>query len=453
MSFYKNLMTSKAISKFGKLIDMTEKFPDNYAYKDYVYIGKSKIYRIPVMLDLNKLMNPHISIIGITGSGKTHLSKNLVIGHSIKKNYNILIIDWNGEYGEVIAFLSGKTYIMGEKCGINLLNLYKNSSKSRIASIISELLYLNDTYKFMLLKIFEELAPEELTITNILNKIDHYCGRSDLYLRSKIEYLINSGLFLNSSIDLPNMLKGVTSIDLSNLSTQDAKQLFARTILKFLLSMMYDIKPSSSINHMLVLDEVWKVLSKDNDITKFFRESRKYGFSILVSSQMSTDINNEIMANSACTFIFRLQGESDLSILQNSGIISKEDPRTLKRGSCILSLSEKNSRTKRFIVESVDRFNVDSYKIKCGSMIVSISRDKFSETIKQLDIDPIKQQKIILFTEQNEKNIDLRALIILIRKLGADRSSIISALSQMGLDELEVVIAYESMKEVIIYDR
>ena len=452
MNFYKNITTSKTISKFSKLIEMTEKFPDDYYYQDYVYLGKSKIYKIPVMLNLDMLLNPHISIIGITGSGKTHLSKNLIIGHSIKKNYNILIIDWNGEYGEVVDFLCGKVYKMNEKLGINILELYKTSSKNRTASIISELLYLNESDKSIILKIFGMLKPHELNIKNILNGIDNFCNKSELHLRSRIEYLINSGLFSDNTIDIIDILKGVTSIDLSNLNTQEEKQLFARTILKFLLARMYDIKPKNKINYMLVLDEVWKVLSKDNDINKFFRESRKYGFSMVVSSQMSTDINNEIMANSACAFIFRLQSDSDLSILKNSGIISIEDPRILKRGSCILSLSEKNSQVKRFTIEVVDKFNVNSYKIKCDSMIISISRDKFSNAIKKLDIDSIKQQKIILFAEQNEKNIDLKSLILFLKELDVDRPSIISALSQMGLDELVVVNVYESVKEVVIND-
>lgn len=453
MSFYKNITTSKTISKFSRLIEMTEKFPDDYYYQNYIYIGKSKIYKIPIMLNLDTLLNPHISIIGITGSGKTHLSKNLIIGHSIKKNYNILIIDWNGEYNEVVDFLCGKVYRMDERLGINILKLYKSSSKNRIASIISELLYLNELDKSVLLKVFEKLELHNLNIHNILNEIDHTSNKPEFYLRSRIEYLINSGLFSDNSVNILDMLKGVTSIDLSNLNTQEQKQLFARTILKFLLARMYDIKPKNKIEYMLVLDEVWKVLAKDNDINKFFRESRKYGFSIVVSSQMSSDINNEIMANSACTFIFRLQGELDLSILKNSGIISMEDPRILRRGSCILSLSEKNSQVKRFTIELVDEFNANSYKIKCDFMITTISRDKFSNAIKKLGIDPIQQQKIILFADQNEKNIDLKSLILLFRELNVDRPSIISALSQMGLDELVVVNVYESVKEVIINDQ
>ncbi len=450
MSKEVHIVTSKSISKYARLMEMSETPIDHYSYPSSVYIGKSKIYKLPVMLNLESMMNPHVSILGTTGSGKTHLAKNIIIGYVLKNHVNILVIDWNGEYEGVSRFLFGKTYKIGEDSGINLFRQCKGQDKRISIQILSDIAGLKDEHKNVISKITEG-AKCKIDASYLLSEIDKRYMDHNSFLHERVEYLSRMGLFSDNPIDVDKIMDGVSVMDLSRLKTQEQKRVHALAMLKLVSSRMYRSKPSNKIRSIIVLDEAWKVLEGSKEINKFFRESRKFGFGLLISSQLAVDINNEIMGNSACFFIFRLQGEQDIGALIGAGIISEEDPTKLKRGNCIMSVSLKASNSaKRFIVEKTDNFNTDMYKMKCGSMMVSISKDLFSKIISGTGIDRLKQSRIELFADQNERNIDLKAMIMCMKDTGLSRPTIISALSQMGIDDLDIIAAYESSKEVVI---
>ena len=63
-----------------------------------VYIGKSRIYKIPFFLDLDSLINKNMAILGMSGTGKSYFLKSFIIRSVLQRNSCALIIDWNGEY-------------------------------------------------------------------------------------------------------------------------------------------------------------------------------------------------------------------------------------------------------------------------------------------------------------------------------------------------------------------
>lgn len=73
-----------------------------------VYIGSTEIYRMPFMLDFKRLTNPHMCIIGTSGSGKSFFVKSLLLRYSLQFGYSLIIFDWNGEYDDIVKFIGGK---------------------------------------------------------------------------------------------------------------------------------------------------------------------------------------------------------------------------------------------------------------------------------------------------------------------------------------------------------
>ncbi|MEM3841306.1 MAG: DUF87 domain-containing protein, partial [Candidatus Micrarchaeaceae archaeon] len=61
-----------------------------------IYIGTTKIFRVPFSWSFANLTNPHIAIVGITGSGKSYLVKTFLMRASYVWNSNAVIIDWAG---------------------------------------------------------------------------------------------------------------------------------------------------------------------------------------------------------------------------------------------------------------------------------------------------------------------------------------------------------------------
>jgi DNA helicase HerA-like ATPase len=68
------------------------------APSDGIYIGKTRYLSTPVFWNPRKVINPHISIVGITGSGKSYLVKTFLSRASIIWNSNAIILDWVGEF-------------------------------------------------------------------------------------------------------------------------------------------------------------------------------------------------------------------------------------------------------------------------------------------------------------------------------------------------------------------
>ncbi len=68
-----------------------------------IYIGKTERYALPFFLDLDALVSPHVTIIGMSGAGKSYLMKSLAARAGIYGGIGATVIDWNGEYSGIVS--------------------------------------------------------------------------------------------------------------------------------------------------------------------------------------------------------------------------------------------------------------------------------------------------------------------------------------------------------------
>ena len=73
-----------------------------------ILIGMSYRFAAPVFLDLCDAMNPHILICGMTGSGKTYLTKCILMRLLSFCDANVIAIDFTGEYAQVAEWFYDK---------------------------------------------------------------------------------------------------------------------------------------------------------------------------------------------------------------------------------------------------------------------------------------------------------------------------------------------------------
>jgi len=99
------LSNSSAASKKIVLLEMSEPFCSS---EKGVFVGRTRLYRTPFLLDHDALLNRHMAIVGMTGSGKTYFMRSHLIRCVLVEGYSLLIIDWNGEYDETVDFLHGR---------------------------------------------------------------------------------------------------------------------------------------------------------------------------------------------------------------------------------------------------------------------------------------------------------------------------------------------------------
>ena len=104
-----------------------------------IYIGKTRMMKVPFYWTYEKLTNPHIAIVGVTGAGKSYLVKSFLTRAALVWNTNALIIDWAAEYVDWVSQVGGKVIELGEKNSLNLMDLGGNSPLNRVRQIMRTL--------------------------------------------------------------------------------------------------------------------------------------------------------------------------------------------------------------------------------------------------------------------------------------------------------------------------
>jgi hypothetical protein len=368
------LSNSKVASKNISIFTPSE--TDNTTANNGVYIGRTSTYRIPFFLDTGELLNPHIAIIGMTGSGKTYFMKSYLIRSRLQNGTDIFILDWNGEYTEVVSFLNGTV----------------------------------------------------ITLEN------------------------------NSMPEIDNLLGGICSINLTSIKDENARKQIANKLFDLILEHMHGMPIEDKKRRIFVVDEAWKTFDNDNKLGQLFREGRKYGFSVIISTQLARDVNNEILANSGTILVFRLQNSEDHSTLVDSGIVASGLKHTLSElgiGSCIMRLAYKGgeARYTNIVVKKVDGISTSIYTFNSGKMQIKISNKEFFRITEVVIKDTETRAKLNSFIEANNRDLELGGLIRFLIKNGLSRRDIVTYVRLLGFDDLTIVKSYESIKKAIIVTR
>ncbi|MBI5051426.1 DUF87 domain-containing protein, partial [Candidatus Micrarchaeota archaeon] len=212
---------------------------------DGLYLGKTRYTNTPVFWDFKRLINPHVAIVGITGSGKSYVTKTFLTRASLIWNSNAIIIDWVGEYDSWVKQAGGRVINLAKE-KLNLLDLVGVQKTERIQQIISALdVLLNlkehqeqrDEIEEALEEVYSKKAkPNLIDVGKILEKkgykkaarlvkrftsegSDFFAGKSTLNIKS----LVNSGLIC---------------LDLHELPTEEMRSLAGLTILQYIKEIM-----------------------------------------------------------------------------------------------------------------------------------------------------------------------------------------------------------------------
>jgi hypothetical protein len=335
-----------------------------------VFIGKSLVYNIPVFIDTDQLINPHIAVLGMTGSGKSYFLKNYLFRSAFGEGAGVFIVDWNGEYDELVRGADGRV-----------------------------------------------VSPEG-----------------------------------SSHIDFPGMFSGLNSVSLASLQTDAEKRSAAKNVLGLLADFMRQTGIGTKERRVVVLDEAWRLLDDGKILGQLFREGRKYGFSVVIASQMAKDISNEIVSNVACLLIFKLQNTDDFTVLVDSGIISDRDRRRIfgfGLGQCLIHTIRKTGRqgSIHMPIRKIDGFEMRFYSLSGGKMKISVTGARFADTAREVFGNGEIESALANLIESNRRDADIVGIIKLLIKKGAGRPDIVTFLRKLGFDDSTIVDSYASARQ------
>ena len=131
-----------------------------------VFIGRTKIFHVPFYWTFQKTTNPHICVVGITGSGKSYFVKTFLTRASFVWGTNAFIIDWAGEYKDWVKQTGGKVISLGRGSTINLLDSAGMKPNDRIKQVMRTLDILTDLGRYPEQRRLTELAIEKAYVNS-----------------------------------------------------------------------------------------------------------------------------------------------------------------------------------------------------------------------------------------------------------------------------------------------
>ena len=316
-----------------------------------LFVGTTKIFKVPFAWSFVNLTNPHISVVGITGAGKSYFVKTLLIRASYVWNSNAIIIDWAGEYKPWVKQSGGIVVSFAKGDYLNIMDLTGMKPLDRTKQIMNSFDILTDISAFPEQKRLTEEALEQAyvnmgfiisekppagkeppTLKNVIALLEEKLTEGTYEYPAELENAVyrirqfaregEDYFAKKSTLDLGKLSEsGLVDIDLSSLPDERFRALAALFILQTLKEKMRSegFSETKGLKAIVVLDEAWKVASDDkSDAITIVREGRKYQFGLIVASQNPTDINEAIFSNVGTTFMLRIKFEKFLNYLQGS---------------------------------------------------------------------------------------------------------------------------------------
>ncbi len=333
----------------------------------------------PVYMDRN-VLDQHIFIAGVTGSGKTTTCQNLIHASGLpflviepaKTEYRILKEDFD----DLLVFTLGNNTVAPLK--MNPFVFYPHESitsrvdmikaciesafdmEAAIPQIIESAIYLsyeqygwnistNKNSRFD--KPFEKGVNAFPTLSDLIANCTEVVKRQGFDERLKNDYIgsINArlqglmvgskGLMLNThhSIDFEELLDQRVVLELEEIRSGSEKSLIMGFIL---INLAEAIKAkymkNGRFSHLTLVEEAHRLLSKyqpGDDPNKrhgvemfadMLAEIRKYGESLIIVDQIPNKLTSEVLKNTNTKIIHRIFAEDDKEAIGNTIMLNKE---------------------------------------------------------------------------------------------------------------------------------
>jgi len=461
-----------------------------------IYVGRTKIFNAPFYWTYENVANPHIAVVGISGSGKSYFVKTFLLRSSYVWNSNALIIDWAGEYKDWVKEANGKVLALGKGSYMNLLDLGGMKPYDRIKQIMRTLTLLTDIDNYPEQRRLTEQAIEKTyieskfrmdsreqkdelgrpipppTLKDVVRVLEEQSATGAYEFPAELENAIyrlrkftkpgEDYFAQQSSIKLSELVtSGLVDLDLSGLPDERFRALAALTILQFIKETMRlrGYAEAKGIRLFIVLDEAWKIAKEENsDAVMIVREGRKYNFGMIIASQNPTDISETIFSNAGTTFIFKVKFERFLDYLQGSlnfSTFMREEISRLSVGQCAINMAltlstpypstfllqkvEGEEPSKEYFLDLVNALSEKQRRDVSVARSVSFLKEEFRRKLRQYGVSDDRIETITKMFEKGNRHLDVISFVILLERYGIARRNISDFLKDSGIDDATII--------------
>lgn len=280
-----------------------------------------------------KLSNPHISITGETGSGKTQATKAIVSELGVQ-GLPALVIDFKDDYSDEL-FIDAEAFRLYDASfgslpfnpltpAIDKRQDLINPSQHiyQVANIIKRIYKLGDQQAFRLREAIKRayglagisLQPAPLSTEVSFPPFDAVQeqlldDKANESLLGRLSPIFDLGLFHTDTkqSNLDDFLQASSVIRLGQLPSDEVKNSVAEFFLMALYNHLIRQPQTHTLGQLLVLDEAWRVVESPF-LAPLMREGRAFGLGVLIASQFPRDLPEPVRGSTA-TRLFFSQGQ------------------------------------------------------------------------------------------------------------------------------------------------
>lgn len=294
---------------------------------DGLFLGMNRLTGAPILFDPYLRSNYNISILGVTGSGKSFSSKMLLTRMLQKREEGtpFFIIDPENEYGKIGELLGANvvTFSPGEKLGLDPISIFP---KLEAADIIADITHLP--------------PQRHATLRTLVNK---HRNLEDLYtdlpgdVKQYLESIVRGPeafIFQGEPLEFtPRMV-----FSLRNLESEFLKQVISILIFGKIWQMLNDDAfIAREAEKIVVVDEAWLYMALPaaaKFLERTARLGRKRNILFLVMTQRPADVLGEsrdkpgpgrtIIENSATKILLKQDESSANTVAETFGLSEME---------------------------------------------------------------------------------------------------------------------------------
>lgn len=290
-----------------------------------------------------RILNPHMLIVGTSGAGKTQLTKT-VIHQLLEHGIPTLVFDLQSEYKDLVA---GKRHVVDFSSGqvrinpLDSMGMRPDVIAYEITNIIDKIFkQLGDIQKAILTEAILEAfrrkgyevdkpAPRNITppsMDDVRVVLEEFAegkkskmdAKAVKHLLARLWPIFQFKLFTgDTGLNISNILESgtLTVVDLNTLPARSENLSAITTI--FIVNKLWNyLKGLGPIREptlrlAIVLDEAHQYTFEDSPVEKILREGRKFGVSAILASQLFSDFSEAVIGNTALKVFLRMDTLKD----------------------------------------------------------------------------------------------------------------------------------------------
>jgi hypothetical protein len=314
----------------------------NHKEKTGAYLGLLNGHDIRILLNINEMVQKHVSVLAKTGGGKSYLT-GVLVEELLKHDVTVLVVDPHGEYctlGE-----PGKVPDYADKFGVRPrgyadkitefspdTKLNKNAKPLRFtlsnleARDILALTNVKNLRQALpaLKKVLEMIRATKpsFSLKDVINALEAQDDNQNAPLIQELRYLDEINIFAERGTKLDELIKKgrMTILNLKG-TPPDISGLIANRV----LTSLFEMRKINAVPPMLIVTEEAHNFCPQQGSTacsKIMRtiasEGRKFGLGLVIITQRAAKVDKNVLSQCGTQIILKITNPNDLTAVVNS---------------------------------------------------------------------------------------------------------------------------------------